>query len=123
MGIVPMCTVMTEPLLFGSLPMSEPKMGFVMDFGRLKPVKAWLEEHFDHTLLLDSDDPLLSEFQRLETLGACRIVTFGDVGMEGTAEFVYRWVDSWVKDQTQDRVWVASVEVRENQKNSARYTP
>ena len=40
--------------------------GFVMDFGRLKPVKAWLEEHFDPPLLLDSDDPLLSDFNALK---------------------------------------------------------
>jgi len=92
-----------------------------MDFGRLKPVKTWLEEHFDHTLLLDADDPLLPEFQNLEKVGACKLVTFDDVGMEGTAYFVYAWVDAWVKNETQGRVWVSSVEVRENEKNSSRY--
>ena len=97
--------------------------GFVMDFGALKPVRAWLEAHFDHTLLVDSDDPLLPELRRLEAQGACKLVTFDDVGMEGSAQFVYEWVNPWVQAQTAGRVWVASVEVRENQKNSARYTP
>ena len=97
--------------------------GFVMDFGALKPVRAWLEAHFDHTLLVDSDDPLLPELRRLEAQGACKLVTFDDVGMEGSAQFVYEWVNNWVQEQTAGRVWVASVEVRENQKNSARYTP
>ena len=95
--------------------------GFVMDFGQLKPVKRWLEAHFDHTLLIDSDDPHLTKFQELEALGACRLVTFDDVGMEGSAYFVYQWVNQWVKAQTNGRVWVSSVEVRENEKNSARY--
>ena len=97
--------------------------GFVMDFGALKPVRAWLEAHFDHTLLVDSDDPLLPDLRRLEAQGACKLVTFDDVGMEGSAQFVYEWVNPWVQEQTAGRVWVASVEVRENQKNSARYTP
>ena len=97
--------------------------GFVMDFGHLKPVKKWLETHFDHTLLIDSDDPHLLKFKELEILGACRLITFDDVGMEGTAYFVYQWVNQWVQAETNGRVWVGSVEVRENEKNSARYTP
>ena len=96
--------------------------GFVMDFGQLKPVKAWLEEHFDHTLLLDADDPLLPEFRALEAKGAARIVVFDDVGMEGTARFVFDWIDAWVRKNTHDRVWVVSVEARENEKNSATVT-
>ena len=36
--------------------------GFVVDFGSLGGVKDWLEEKFDHTMLLDSDDPLLMIF-------------------------------------------------------------
>ena len=88
--------------------------GFVMDFGDLKPVKAWLEEHFDHTLLLDADDPLLDQFRDLEKQGACRLVVYDDVGMEGTCKFVMDWVDQWLETETQGRVWLHSIEVREN---------
>ena len=97
--------------------------GFVVDFGSLGGVKDWLEEKFDHTMLLDSDDPLLDDFRRLESLGACRLVVFDDVGMEGTARYVFNWVDSWIREKTQGRAWVISVEVRENDKNSAMYCP
>lgn len=93
-----------------------------MDFGDLKEVKVWLEDKFDHTLLLDSDDPLLSEFKSLEAQGACKLTVFDNVGMEGTAKYVFEYVNSWVKDKTHARVWVHSVECRENDKNSARYT-
>ncbi|MCB9542905.1 MAG: 6-carboxytetrahydropterin synthase [Myxococcales bacterium] len=95
--------------------------GFVVDFGGLKVVKSWLTEHFDHTLLLDADDPLLQSFRALERLGACRIVTYEDVGMEGTAKFIYDWLDPWIREQTGGRAWVVSIEVFENEKNSAIY--
>ena len=97
--------------------------GFVMDFGDLKPVKAWLEKHYDHTLLLDADDPLLPAFRALEEQGACRLVVYDDVGMEGSAHFVFDWVSQWVENHTQGRVQLVSVECRENDKNSAIYQP
>ena len=58
-----------------------------MDFGKLTDLKNWLEDHFDHTLLLDEDDPLLSEFEASQ-IRAMKLITFDDVGMEGTARFV-----------------------------------
>lgn len=98
------------------------KNGFVVDFGSLKKVKAWLADMFDHTLLLDADDPLLRQFKLLEQAGACRLVLLPDVGMEGTAKHVGKHVDAMVKQMTEGRAWVHSVEVRENDKNSARAT-
>lgn len=95
--------------------------GFVMDFGALKPVKAWLESQFDHTLLLDSDDPLLPDFRILESKGACRLVTFDDVGMEGSAQYICTFVTQWLVSETAGRVYVVSVTVAENDKNRGRY--
>ena len=98
--------------------------GFVMDFGDLKEVHKYLEKEFDHTLLLDDDDPLLPEFRELEKKGACKVRTWhGGVGMEGTAEMVYKQVNFMVTQKTAFRVWVTSVECRENEKNSAVYYP
>lgn len=96
--------------------------GFVMDFGALKPIKEWLSETFDHKLLIDNDDPLMAEFLDLEAKGGCRLTILEDVGMEGTALYVFNYVNQWVQEQTHGRVWVHSVECRENEKNSARYT-
>ena len=95
--------------------------GFIMDFGALKPIRAWLEDHFDHTLLIDDDDPLASQFEDLDRLGACKLVRFDDVGMEGSARFIFRYVDPWIEAHTNGRVYVHSVEVAENEKNSAIY--
>ena len=38
--------------------------GWVFDFGDLKDVKKWLEDQWDHRLLLAYDDPLLNEFKQ-----------------------------------------------------------
>ena len=103
---------------------SRTENGFVMDFGDLKEVREYLEKEFDHTLLLDADDPLLQDFRELEKKGACKIRTWnGGVGMEGTAEMVYQQVNFMVTQKTDFRVWVTSVECRENEKNSAMYYP
>ena len=92
-----------------------------MDFGGLKPVKAWLEHMFDHTLLLDSDDPLLPKFRELEALGACALRVWDDVGMEGSARMIHDHVSAMIHELEGGRVRIAKVEVRENDKNSASY--
>lgn len=100
----------------------EPGTGFVMDFGDLKDVKEWLESLFDHTLLLDKDDPLLDDFIELEKKGACKLTILEDVGMEGTAKFVFDHVSKIIDEKTEGRVSLVSVECRENEKNSAIYS-
>ncbi|MEM9301743.1 MAG: 6-carboxytetrahydropterin synthase [Pseudomonadota bacterium] len=92
--------------------------GFVMDFGALDEVRDWLNDKFDHTLLIDADDPLLPEFRALEAKGAAKLTVFEDVGMEGTAKYVYDYLNPWVQKFTDGRVHVASIECRENEKNS-----
>jgi 6-pyruvoyltetrahydropterin/6-carboxytetrahydropterin synthase len=99
----------------------QEKTGFVMDFGDLKDVKAWLTQHFDHTLLIDEDDPLMEDFLALSEKGACKLITYPDVGMEGTAKFVYDHINPMIQQKTGGRVWIHSVECRENDKNSAIY--
>ena len=97
--------------------------GFVMDFGDLKPVKALLDDWFDHTLLLNEDDPLIDSFRHLEAQGACRLKLLPNCGMEGTAAFLYEKVNEILKTSTQGRMQCITVEVRENDKNSALYSP
>ena len=93
--------------------------GFVMEFGGLKPLKAWLDQQFDHTLLLDADDPLIPQFREIEALGGARLNLLPDVSCEGTAHFVYEHTSKWLRDVTEGRVWLVSVECRENDHNSA----
>lgn len=94
-------------------------MNFVMDFGDLKEWKAFLDDHFDHTLLLNQDDPLLADFLALQFKGAAKIVVLPNVGMEGTSEFLWQRINEWLRKKTNDRVCCFKVETREHEKNSA----
>lgn len=107
--------------VFGARELDE--CGFVVDFGKLRWLKEHLDFMFDHTLLLNEDDPLLPAFRALETRGACaiRMLPYG-VGMEGTARYLYEIVNGKIRDETNGRCWVVSVESRENDKNSGIYT-
>lgn len=96
---------------------------WVMDFGGLKDVKAWLDDMFDHTFLASSDDPYLETFEKLDKEGVIQLRVLPNAGMEGTAKFVYEKVNEMVKTSTNGRVRVIKVEVRENEKNSAFYIP
>ena len=41
---------------------------WAVDFGGLKTLKKWLEDHFDHKTALDINDPHLEKFRELEKL-------------------------------------------------------
>lgn len=97
--------------------------GWVVDFGGLQDVKAFLERHFDHTFLASADDPELKNWQELDQRGVIQLRVLPNPSMEGTAEWVYQQVQKMLHEKTQGRAWVTRVEVRENEKNSAIYAP
>ena len=90
-----------------------------MDFGGLKPLKANLEDWFDHTLLVAEDDPEMDTVQMLQdkTLIDMRIVDA--VGCERFAELTFNKAQSIIEAQYGKRCWVESVTVREHEHNSA----
>jgi 6-pyruvoyltetrahydropterin/6-carboxytetrahydropterin synthase len=94
---------------------------WVMDFGGLKPLKALLEEWFDHTLLVAVDDPQREHLLNLRTLGLAKITEVEKTGCEGIAEFLYEYVNTVFIPQygESERVWCSRVEVRETDSNMA----
>ena len=94
---------------------------WVVDFGGLKEVKKWLEEKFDHTLLINEDDPMRHVFEEHDGK-LWRLTIMPNIGMEGSAKYIFDHVDPMIKEMTNDRCWVVSVECRENVKKSAIYT-
>mgnify|MGYP006246160321 FL=1 len=116
-----------------------------MDFGGLKEFKAWLENMFDHTLLVAKDDPHLDkltnlgttykrvaasgtgpgQFESSDQLAEIRIVD--GVGCEKFAEMIYQelelFISKWKDNKTllNETVKVTSVEVFEHAGNSAIY--
>lgn len=94
---------------------------WVQDFGGLKSIKQWLHDNFDHTLCVAEDDPMLAEFQRLTAMGLADVRVLPSVGCEKFSEVIFNYVNDYVMDESNGRVSVRSVEVREHGGNSARY--
>lgn len=93
------------------------------DFGGLKPIRAWLHEMFDHTMIVAEDDPKLTTFQSLADEGLVNLRVLPAVGCEAVAKHVFAHVSRYITEQTHGRVWLETVEVREHGGNSALYEP
>jgi len=96
---------------------------WVIDFGSLKPLKALLEEWFDHTLLVAQDDPMREHLLELGKLKLAKIVEVERTGCEGIADFLYEYINTIFLPSfgsgEAERVWCNRVEVRETDANMA----
>lgn len=97
------------------------KRNWVVDFGGLKPLKAWLEETFDHKVVLDRQDPMLYKFAELENAGLAQLTVLDGVGVEKFAEHAWNKAQWIVDEMTDGRCWVVSCECAEHGANSAIY--
>lgn len=94
---------------------------WVVDFGGLKPLKKWLEDTFDHKVVLDEADPHLIDFHMLAEKGLAELTVLDGVGVEMFAKHAYNFADKLVREMTDNRCWVVSVECAEHGANSAIY--
>jgi 6-pyruvoyltetrahydropterin/6-carboxytetrahydropterin synthase len=94
---------------------------WVVDFGGLKPLKKWLEDNFDHKVVLDENDDKLHYFHTLEDAGLAELTIMDGVGAEKFAEHAFNFADKLVKEMTQGRCWCVSAECMEHGSNSAIY--
>ena len=92
--------------------------GFVVDFSSLRPLEQQLRTQFDHTFLVNADDPLMKEWERLHELGALDLRVMPNVGMETTAELVWTWTNQLLQERDGGRTCCWSVEARENTRNT-----
>ncbi len=94
--------------------------GFVVDFGKLKFIKNWIEENLDHACVFNESDPL-----RKQIVGACpsawKVYLVPSCSCEGLAQHLFKIFDETVRKQTESRAFLVSVEVVEDSKNSATY--
>jgi 6-pyruvoyltetrahydropterin/6-carboxytetrahydropterin synthase len=101
--------------------------GFVIDFGKLKWLKEWINERFDHTLVLNLDDPHAHYLRNaLDTQPGDRgvgplakLVLVPDCSCEGLCQFLMEEVNRVVDHFTHGRVRVIRVTVIEDSKNTA----
>lgn len=94
---------------------------WVVDFGGLKQLKNWLEDSFDHKVVVDSADPKIDILYMLEQQGLAEITVMDGVGAEKFAQHAYDFADNLVFEMTNGRCWCVKVEVAEHGSNSAIY--
>lgn len=101
---------------------------WVWDFGGMKRAKntidgmnpkAWMDYMFDHTFLVAEDDPFLESFKKMDEAGVVQIRILPATGAEQFAKYIYDKVNTFVLEETDNRVRVVSVEFKEHDKNSA----
>lgn len=94
---------------------------WVMNFGGFKEFKTFLDDTFDHTCLINSDDPELPLLRELDKKGIIKLRVLESVAMEGTSKFLHKKMNDYLDEKTKGRVWCFRVETRENEKNSGLY--
>jgi 6-pyruvoyltetrahydropterin/6-carboxytetrahydropterin synthase len=95
--------------------------GFVVDFSSLSELEKQLRQQFDHTFLVNADDPLLAQWQSLHEQGALDLRVMENVGMEASAALAWDWANKLLKARDGGRSCCWKVEARENEKNAACY--
>jgi len=96
---------------------------WVVDFGGLKELKAWLQDNFDHKVIVDSNDPEIDTLYKLEQKGLAEIRVFDGVGAEKFAYHAWKFADNLVRDMSMNRCWCIEAECAEHGANSAIYSP
>ena len=97
---------------------------WVADYGGLKELKTFLEDKFDHTLLVAHDDPEIDMFLDLQRKKLAKLTVLPRLGCEGIADMLYKYVNGvyipemWGKGEA-SRLWCFRVEVRETISNMA----
>lgn len=96
---------------------------WVINFGGLKQVKAFLINAFDHRIVVAQNDPLLSEIVALQSLGLSQqALILENTGCEAFAKYVFDYVADWLlRQKVTNDVVLESVECREHSGNAASY--
>ncbi|NND82095.1 MAG: 6-carboxytetrahydropterin synthase [Gammaproteobacteria bacterium] len=89
------------------------EQGMVMDFGDIKaPIKAWVDDNLDHTMLLCEDDPLITT---LEQAGEKFYVMRDNPTAENIAKLIFEYALTL-------KFPVKSVTLWESENSFARYS-
>lgn len=103
---------------------------WVWDFGGMKRAngnidgmnpKEWMTYLLDHTTIIAEDDPHLELFKQMDADGIIQLRILPHVGAERFAEYLFKKLDVFIKEETNYRVRIAKVEVYEHERNSASY--
>lgn len=98
------------------------ELGFVVDFGKLKGLKAIIDKQFDHVLLIDEDDPEVEFFKDMHKKGLTDLRLVPSASAEGLCRYVFDTANNFIGNETNGRVWVCEVVAEEDKKNTATLT-
>ena len=101
---------------------------WIYDFGDAKFIKQWLDDNWDHKTLVSENDPKLDKLKQAELDGLLYLTIIPSIndwgpGIEGSCKWVYDSLISTVLEKTDNRIWIAKVEIWEHENNSAFYVP
>lgn len=96
--------------------------GWVVDFGGLKDIKNLIEKHWDHKMLIASNDPMLDKLEEMQKAKLIELTILYppyNPGIELSAQWVFDKAEALIKKLYLGRCWVEEVRVWEHENNSA----
>lgn len=100
------------------------KNNWLIDFGKLKPIKEWLVQTFDHKVIIaERDTPFREAMATMSPLGRADVLIWPQVGMEAFALEGFIVARRLLTNMGESpRVRLAKVTVAEHEGNSASYS-
>ena len=102
-------------------------MNWIVDYGGFKPapqgngLKAWMDHMWDHTTLIQADDPYRDLFEQMQMEGLCKVHFLEKMGAESNAKLVFDHFNEVLAKTDAGRCKVIKVECFENDNNSSIY--
>ena len=100
-------------------------VGRVIDFSDIKTYLCnWLEDEWDHRLLLAYDDPLLEDFKQLHEKGGVNLNVMPEgygPGIEDSCKYIYDKITPMIALKTFGRAWIENIRIYEHENNWADY--
>lgn len=100
-------------------------MNWIVDYGGFKTppqgngLKDWMNHMWDHTTLIQADDPYRDMFEALQTYGLAKVHFLEKMGAESCAKIVFDHFNEVLSKTDAGRCKVIKVECFENDKNSS----
>ncbi len=99
------------------------EMNWIVDYGIFSRngLKEWMNDMFDHTMIIEKDDPYFDIFEQMGAMGIAKPIFVDRIGAESMAKLVFDKFNNVFSKTEGGRVKVVSVECFENKKNSSLY--
>jgi len=94
--------------------------GFVVDFGKLKYIKKYIEDMLDHACVLSWNDPL---YEEIIAPGVYKVYSVENASCEGLAKHLFEQFSDLLHMAEGQRTWIDEIEIFEDSKNSVKYNP